>query len=97
MSERQYERFASMQYMVIYLSHPTPSMLEIFTDDELDNQLELYPITKVFICPDEIVMPYNKAYILIAFDYEPCKDNRAIFKCSERYNVSHFHEKISFN
>lgn len=82
MSERQDERFAWMQVM-INLRTAANSMLSCFGHEFLEDHYELTPIKNVFICPESIVMPYNKDYILVAFDYND--------------TTTHFREHISKN
>ena len=92
MSERSSERFASMQTMLLWRH----SANEILGDSLLPDFMELTPISKVMIAPREIVMPYNKPYIIIAFDYE-WHNPMSVVKISERYTTTVFREKISLN
>ena len=96
MAERNAERFKCMQSMVLLRSNAS-AMLQCFGHEGLHDPLELCAISKVYLCPDEIVMPYNKLYIIIAFDYEPQRTGMDVVKITERYTTTHFKEKISLN
>lgn len=95
-SERQDERFAWMQKMMNF-RNVANDMLSCFGHEFLEDYYELTPIKNIFICPEQIVMPYNKDYILIAFDYEPTRTGMEIIKTSERYTTTNFKELISKN
>jgi len=92
-SERSDERFASMQTMLLWRH----SANEILGDSFLPDFMELTPISKVMIAPREIVMPYNKPYMIVAFNYEPVRNPCLIVKIPERYTTTAFREKISLN
>lgn len=80
---RQEQRFQIMQYT----RHP----------HYLEGNFKFVPITNFYICPEEIVMPYNKGYILIAFDYEPVRYEMEIVRIPDRYTTTHFKCLISKN
>lgn len=95
-SERQDERFAWMQRMINFRTVAN-GMLSCFGHEFLEDHYQLTPIKNVFICPEEITMPYNKDYILVAFDFEPSRTGMEIVKTSEKYTTTHFREYISKN
>ena len=80
---RQEQRFQIMQYTQF------PYYLE--------GNFKFTPITNFYLCPEEIVMPYNKGYILIAFDYEPVRTGMEIVRIQDRYTTTHFKQLISKN
>jgi len=96
MAERNQDRFASLQVMLNF-RNTAVSMLQCFGHDSLPDYLELTPIANVMICPKEIVAPWNRDYILVAFDYEPARTGMEVIKTSDRYSTTHFREMISKN
>ena len=91
-----HERLASLQVM-LNLRNAATSMLQCFGQDSLPDYLELTPIANVMICPEEIVAPWNKDYIIVAFDYKPARTGMEVIKTSERYTTTHFKELIGNN